>query len=85
MEAEPPFRITAIAQRRIPLTRSRCWSPWFEVDDIVGEEFAMTMQYHPDRLGREIVISYGDGDRYARVDTFAMEDVWASFQIGLNE
>lgn len=79
MEAQPPFRIVAIAEHRVPLLRSRCWSPWFEVDDIVEAEFAMNMQYHPDRPNQEIVISYGDGDRYARVDTFSLEDVWQSF------
>jgi len=78
-EAEAPFRVLAIAPQRVPLQRSRCWSPWFKTDDIVESEFAMYMQYHPDRPGREIVISYGDGDRYARVDTFSMTQVWKTF------
>ncbi len=74
-EAEPPFRILAVAPERVPLQRTRCWSPWFKTDDVVDSEFAMYMQYHPDRPGQEIVISYGDGDRYARVDTFSMSQV----------
>jgi hypothetical protein len=79
LEATPPFRVAAVATVRIALERSRAWSNWFDIDHAVTVEFAMYMQYHPDRPGREIVISYGDGDRLARTATVGMDDVWASF------
>lgn len=77
LEAFLPFRVTAIASKRVKLAHCRSWSPWFKFDDIVEVEFAMYMQYHPDRKGQEIVISYGDGDRNAHVNTFGMEEVWS--------
>ena len=78
-EAQPPFRVTEIAASRVPLERSQCWSPWFETDDTVQVEFVMYMQYHPDRPGKEIVLSYGEADRTARVTTLSMKTVFEAF------
>lgn len=82
LDAVPPFALKAISSVRVPLERSRGYSHWFDIDDTVIVEFVMYMQYHPDRPGREIVISYGDGDRHARVATLPLDDVLASFDFG---
>ena len=81
LEATPPFRVNAVATLRVALERSRGWSHWFDIDDLVTVEFVMNLQFHPDRKGREIVISYGDGDRFSRIATLSMDDVWASFDL----
>jgi hypothetical protein len=76
LEAVPPFRVVGVSTLRVVLERSRGWSHWFDIDDVVTVEFAMYMQFHPDRPGREIVISYGDGDRMSRTATLAIDDIW---------
>jgi hypothetical protein len=65
-----------VSTLRVALERSRGWSHWFDIDDVVTVEFAMYMQFHPDRPGQEIVISYGDGDRMSRTATLAIDDIW---------
>jgi hypothetical protein len=79
-ETKPPFRVTGVSSVRAALSRSRGWSHWFEVSEEVIVEFAMYMQYHPDRPGQEFVISYGTGDRFARTATFSLAAIWASFE-----
>mmetsp|Transcript_7727 Transcript_7727/g.11059 ORF Transcript_7727/g.11059 Transcript_7727/m.11059 type:complete len:565 (-) Transcript_7727:315-2009(-) len=74
-EAEPPFKLTRVAKHKIPLQSSRCISPWFGASDTVEVNFATYMQFHPDRPGAEIVISYGEGDRHPRISTFGMDEV----------
>jgi len=78
-QAEAPFCILAVIPQCVPLQQSLCRSPWFKMDNIVKSKFAMYMQYHPNCPGWEIVISYGDGDHYAQVDTLSITQVWKTF------
>ena len=78
-QAEPPFRVTEIASSRVPLERSLCASPWFDKDDTVHVEFVMYMQYHPDRPGQEIVLSYGEADHKSHIRTMSLDEVLLTF------
>jgi hypothetical protein len=79
-EPVAPFRVKAIAAKRLPLTRSLALSPWFWAYEKVEVEFVTSMLYHPDRTGHEIVVSYGDGDNKSRTQTLSMAEVRSMFE-----